>query len=486
MRAVASFALVLALAAPAGGQATHFLFVEPDPAAVDEPVPSFRPVADGARQQRLQRWASNEAAALAVELYRQARLVLGPRADTQASEDLVVAVMDNEASTGKGFRIHDKGAWRTWPDAPYLRLAEEEARFGTVLLHETGHACIILLASGRELPGTRLAPIPHATPALTDRTTAFCEGFATSLETVLAQRATAPAWRARYHHDELRFGVIARMQGEYFRPSGDLVSFAQSLARHQDVRDNLLAFVSAHTGADYLRAQLDPARDLATLRDANQLLQSEGFVASVFYGFFQHGPSPSAAELFARVNKVMQAMHDVLSKQTFRADAPWLIEVAQAHARRFPAERQETLSVLLDLSRGMLVDAGAADLWRRHYLAALRQDTDRLDVDAINAARRRWLDAALVDPGVLGSRLGPQLACTVPTVIVTLPGMDVRAPLAFDLNTAEEGVLRLVPDIADPEVIRWLAERHRTPFASLEDFRARVALRPEVFSGLHP
>ena len=87
--------------------------------------------------------------------------------------------------------------------------------------------------------------------------------------------------------------MIARMQGEYFRPSGDLVSFAQSLSRHQEVRDNLFAFASAHTDRDYLRTQLDPARDLATLRDANQLLQSEGFVASVFYSLLMRGPSPT-------------------------------------------------------------------------------------------------------------------------------------------------------------------------------------------------
>ena len=198
MRHTALVALAVALALPATGQAARFLFVEPDPSAAADPLPALRPVTDPARQERLQRWTSNEAASMAIEVYHQARLVLGGQVAGHAPEPLVVAVMNGEASTDQGFRLHDRGTWRTWPLAPYLRLSEEESRWGTVLLHETGHACIMLLASGRELPGRRIAPIPHATAALTDRTTAFTEGFATALETVLAQRAAAPAWRARY------------------------------------------------------------------------------------------------------------------------------------------------------------------------------------------------------------------------------------------------------------------------------------------------
>jgi hypothetical protein len=262
------------------------------------------------------------------------------------------------------------------------------------------------------------------------------------------------------------------------------VSFARSLARHQEVRDNLFAFASAHTAPDYLRVQLDPARDLATLRDANQLLQSEGFVASVIYGLVHRGPSPSADELFRRLGEVMQAMRDVLTGDALRPDTPLLVDIVRAHAQRFPAERRETFSVLLDLSRGVLVDAEAVGLWHRHYLAALRQDLDHLEVDAINAARRRWLEATLANPTVLGSRLGPQLACAVPAVTVSLPGMGVHAPLGLDLNTAEEGVLRLLPGITDTEVTRWLTERRRAPFASADDFRQRVALRPEVLSAM--
>jgi hypothetical protein len=89
-------------------------------------LPALRPVTDPALQQRLQRWTSNEAAAMALEAYHQARLALAGKVEW-APEPLVVAVMDGEASTDRGFRLSDRDAWRTWPRAPYLRLSEEES-----------------------------------------------------------------------------------------------------------------------------------------------------------------------------------------------------------------------------------------------------------------------------------------------------------------------------------------------------------------------
>jgi hypothetical protein len=48
----------------------------------------------------------------------------------------------------------------------------------------------------------------------------------------------------------------------------------------------------------------------------------------------------------------------------------------------------------------------------------------------------------------------------------------------------QEGVLRSVAAIADDEVARWIAERAKAPFASVEDFRRRAALRAATTAGL--
>jgi hypothetical protein len=144
------------------------------------------------------------------------------------------------------------------------------------------------------------------------------------------------------------------------------------------------------------------------------------------------------------------------------------------------------VDALNDLSHGVFVDPGAAGLWREHYLASLRLDLAHLNRDAINAARKRWREQVLADQHALYSRIGPEIVCTVPAVTVRLVAFGEDAPLRFDVNTVQEGVLRLAPGISEEEIARWEAERAKAPFASDADFRRRVALRDQVRAGLKP
>lgn len=100
------------------------------------------------------------------------------------------------------------------------------------------------------------------------------EGFAIHLETLAAHLATEPETVAFYQHRRFGFGVPGIKKNEYHRPVADLLTYAQTFARYQMVRDNAFAFDTALSKPDYLRVQLDPARDWASLRSANQLLQS--------------------------------------------------------------------------------------------------------------------------------------------------------------------------------------------------------------------
>jgi hypothetical protein len=91
----------------------------------------------------------------------------------------------------------------------------------------------------------------------------------------------------------------------------------------------------------------------------------------------------------------------------------------------------------------------------------------------------------MADPRVLYSRIGPEIVCTVPAVTVRLVAFGEDAPLRFDVNTVQEGVLRLVPGITDDEIARFAAERANLPFASADDFRHRAALRAATMAQMH-
>jgi hypothetical protein len=309
--------------------------------------------------------------------------------------------------------------------------------------------------------------------------TAFSEGWAIHLETIAAHLATGRGLRSQYHRTAVLFNEGPYHDMEYFRPAADLASFAQNLARYASVRDNEYAFQSGFKGPDYLRAQLEKSRDFAALRDANQLLQSEGFYASFFFLFSIRGNDPPSEDLLhERDQKMLKAMQAMFARLHPQEDTPWLLEFVKSYMEAFPAERTEIVEVLNDLSRGVFVDPDAASVWRAHYMAALKLDLEHLNKTAILERRRSWNDRASKDPSILFSLLGPQIPCKVKTVTVRLEAFGEDEPLLFDVNTAEEGVLRTIPAMSEDLLNRWTGERSRQPFTSLDDFQKRVPGAP--------
>jgi hypothetical protein len=67
---------------------------------------------------------------------------------------------------------------------------------------------------------------------------------------------------------------------------------------------------------------------------------------------------------------------------------------------------------------------------------------------------------------------------------VSLVGLGTDAPLSMDVNTAEEGIVRLISGITDAEVSSWLAARARVPFAGVEDFKTRAGLSERALGSL--
>jgi len=342
-----------------------------------------------------------------------------------------------------------------------------------------------LLAGGRQLDGPELTSIPHSTAALSDRATAFSEGWAIHLETVAAHLAHSPELRRQYWREAVQLGDVPWKKAEYFHHSMDLTSYSQNLARYSDVRDNNFAFESAFQGPDYLRVQLEKSRDFSTLRDANQLLQSEGFYASFFFLFMMWvGEVPAETNLTARYDRTLRAMNSMFASEKADGDTAWLPSLVVEYMKMFPDEKAAIADLLNEISHGVFVDAGARRLWRDHYLAAVRLDIGHLNLEAINAARKRWREQVLAEPRILFSRLGPQLACTVPASEIKIEVFGEAAPLRFDLNTVPAAILRLVPGIKENEIEGWIAERDRQPFKSVEDFRSRVRLETASRSSL--
>src|ERR1035438_6993454 len=139
---------------------------------VTEKMPLYRKAADPARSTA---WLHNASAERAFRLYRAANEIVHPGAGTP---DYYVALVEGGNHAAVGFRIQNGDAILDYPRQTYILLDADPNSFETTLLHETGHMAMEMLAGGRQLDGKDIASIPHTTAALTDRTTAFSEGYA--------------------------------------------------------------------------------------------------------------------------------------------------------------------------------------------------------------------------------------------------------------------------------------------------------------------
>ena len=475
----------LVAASVAGEMPVRVIFLEPVSgvdtrgAEISAQNPLYRLAAN---PERYTPWLNNESAARAFRLYRDACDVAHPGGGVP---DYYVALVKGGNHAATGFRLESGGKAEEHPRQPYILLDAEEWRFETTLLHETGHMAISMLAGGRQLAEKQIASIPHSTAALTDRNTAFNEGYAIHLETVQAHLGRDEWNRRRYHREAILFGDAPFQQAEYFHHSADLTSYSQNVARYSDVRENNFAFESAFTGPDYLRVQLEKARDFATVRDADQLLQAEGYYASFLFLFTMRGTGiPDAATIDRRERQMLRAMHAAFEANPDLEPGPWLVRVVMEYMKLFPEEKTAIVEALNDTSHGVFVAPAAASLWREHYLAALRLDVGGLNVNGLVSARKRWRDEVLADPPVLLSRIGPEIPCELPSAKVRIAAFEEETPVRFDVNTVQAGILRLIPGISEGEIGAWLAARGAKPFTGREDFEQRARLKAASLAAL--
>ncbi|HUE00602.1 MAG TPA: hypothetical protein VMR62_13600 [Bryobacteraceae bacterium] len=249
----------------AAAELPNVVFLEPaEPvntasAEISANMPLYRRAADAAKYEA---WLRNESAQRALRLYAQASRIFAPGANVP---DYYIALVQGGNHAAVGFRLATESGAAEFPRTAYILLDADPERFETTMFHETGHVVVDMLAGGRRLDGLEIASIPHSTAALSDRTTAFSEGWAIHLETLAAHLARDAGLRRQYQHYAVGFGDAPYRQNEYYRGASDLTTFSQNMARYYDVRENYFAFESAFHGPDSARF-LHAARRGSTAR----------------------------------------------------------------------------------------------------------------------------------------------------------------------------------------------------------------------------
>jgi hypothetical protein len=352
-----------------------------------------------------------------------------------------------------GFWLQDANG-TTFVAEPFVDLvvgadSVEDGSFEEVFAHELGHVFLRRLLPHLPAGPSRTA---HAALALTDRPTAFDEGFAMHFQ-ALARRATRnPRLR------DIDDGLDARPFLPYWASRFD------GAWRIDGVRRN--AFVQLQVPwpgeADAARAQDTSALfDTGRLKSGDQMLASEGVVATLFYRWLAPGPVATDA-VVARYAPWFTAM-SALDATMLDADTPLPVALLQVFAARERDAAPAAIDTFLATTYGATL--GPALPHRTEALAVLGRGGDpEAFVPALQAARAALAEAAArakADPSVLDDGLGAGLWLAA-------------GERVLDLNTIEADGLQalgLEPALA----VQVLAERRaRGPFAGLAALAARV------------
>jgi hypothetical protein len=429
-----------------------------------------------------ERWLDNEPARFTRELIAWAWKSFGtPASWPQGRLAILLRPGGNQAEFG--FRLQRAGAIEDHADVPYIILEADPKVLSDTVLHEGGHLLHMIAVGGRH-PSAGWTSVMHSTFAVTDPLTALAEGYAIHFETLLGHYGRDAEKRAYYHRLAPAFDLKNSRRAEFYAPIADLMTFSQSWARYQAVRDTWPAFEGHVYPGDYLRSQYDPARDRARLKSAGAMVASEGVAASALFWISatladRAGATPGQGldqpALVAAEQRLLNAISALPAKNGFRPD---IVDLVSAIGAPGSPERAVAVSRFVNVTRAVTAKPEARAKW-----TALYHDAVGLDIDGakplfadLDVLRDGVIDAATRDPAALRSGLGPVLPVRTPKVLLELKALGEKFPLEFDLNAAGDAEwLAAGADRVTAEAIG--RERDGAPFSSAADFERRIRMR---------
>lgn len=427
------------------------------------PAPVMERVMEGELHDRLQQEARTGFTATMLALDEAARVAAGQRRD--APTWLYLSTEDGGFAR-TGFWLRDGGGLRWQPD-PFVDLvvdgaSVDDGSFEEIFAHELGHVMLRRLVPGL---GAGRSHTAHAALALTDRNTAFDEGFAIHFQAV-----------ARRHTRNTRLRRID--QGLEERPFlGYWASNVDRSARIDGVRRNL--FVRAQlplpgTEAAATRFEHSSLFDPARLKSGDQMMASEGVVATVFHRWLGV-PEEDAAALPARYAELFASLR-ALPPAALATDAPVLVELLKLHVASRPEQARPVLEMFVATTYGATADPTLARMTEALAAPGRVGDIEGF-VERLGPARARLavlVDAVVRDPARLDDALSP------PLWIASTPE---AAAARADLNTAGVELLEAVGlDAAVAAAV--VRARLDGGFASADAAIARAALEPAAASRL--
>jgi len=370
----------------------------------------------------------------------------------------------------RGFWLEDNGE-RRFVDELFVDLVVDpdiiaDGGFEEIFTHEMGHVFLRRLMPGLPYGWSRT---PHSSMSVTDYPTAFDEGFATHFQSLVRRYSRNPRL------EELTLGLNAKPFVPLWLSNLDRAGRIDGVRRNLFVHEQL---VPPGNDADaWSRANESTAFDMARLRNGQQMLSSEGVIATLFHRWLVPGEGSRGA-IVSRYSQLFRTMAAATADGwTMKADTPVFLDLVDRYCTDVPADCTRIRNLVLDTTYGATADA---TLPRTTEAMAERGRIGDMAgfVDGLKQARAQMtqLQAEVAqDPQRLRAMLGPDiwLLGHTPEKPPGLPSNEV----AVNLNTAEAEQLRTLPGVDAATAERALRSRRESgSFADVADFVQRSGL----------
>ncbi|MDI9240269.1 helix-hairpin-helix domain-containing protein [Lysobacter sp. LF1] len=437
--------------------------VQDDPSG--RPAPVVTRVRSGALYDRIQREARDGFLATVLALDESAQRIAGARILTPTW--LYLSAEDGGFAR-RGFWLEENGS-RRFVDELFVDLVVDEdtvadGGFEEIFAHEMGHVFLRRLIPG--LP-SGYSRTPHSSMSVTDYPTAFDEGFATHFQSLVR----------RYSHNPALEDLTLGLGGKPFLPYW--LSNLDRAGRIEGVRRNLfiqLPLVPPGNDAEALaRANESTALDMARLKNGQQMLSSEGVIATLFHRWLVPGDGDRDS-VVARYSTLFRTLA-TSGAWTLEPGTPVFLELVDRHCVAVPADCARSRTLVLDTTYGATADPSLARATEAvaergrigdmaGYVSGLKQVRAQMAQLQADVARQ---------PSMLRAALGPDLWLLGHSA-ARLPGMTSQ-DIAVNLNTAQAEALQTLPGIDAATATRALRSRRDAGvFRDLADFVRRAGI----------
>jgi len=382
-----------------------------------------------------------------------------------------------------GFWLEDAAGKRTLVKASYVDLVVDErsvksGNFEEIFSHELGHLILQALL-GTPLPSR--SHKMHQSMAVTDYATAFDEGFAEHFQPMARDATENPVFRrAGSDFDRLWLsGADTELRTDGVKHNVFIHRKPLPATAYDPQPDLYRLFVEDETSTVFLPAEL---------RNGQQMMASEGVIATLFYRFvndpqlsawrrpaaFYRPFGVTADQLTAHENVYLKLFAAITQLHGYAHSRAPMIELVEHYARLFPDEAARIRQLFIETTWGAtasprlanaFVDAARAG--QRGDIAAFRASRPFKDLDALIAdvsAGRRALDAGV----------GPEFWIENRSFLIASPiwRTERTKPLALNLNTAT-----VVEWMTLPGIDLKLAQRIVAVRDALGCFRIKAEMR---------